>query len=168
MRLGQVAVEQQPTIWVPIGASGSGKSTISRALRQQNPNLLIFSFDDLRHEWYDQENYANAFKQSTEDPQFSAKANQRFLDLISTGKDIFVDNTNLTPKRRRFYLQEARRRGYRAVAIVFDVDLPTIIARQKTRGDKEVPELAVTRQFDSLVPPQMGEFDEILTNKDFS
>jgi gluconate kinase len=41
--------------------------------------------------------------------------------------------------------------------------LNTLIARQKTRGDKNVPEEAVRQQFRALQPPATGEFDEVVT-----
>jgi len=159
MKLKQIT-EKQPTLYVPIAASGSGKSTVCDALVQSNPEMLIFSLDRLRHEWYDPDDYKKAWEASAKDSQFMSKANKLFQEMIKAGKDIFVDNTNLTPKRRSFYLAEANKNNYYTVAITFDIDLETIIARQKTRGDKEVPEKAVILQYESLTPPLHNEFDE--------
>jgi predicted kinase len=156
---------QKPTLWMPIAASGSGKSTYLKKLRETNPNILSFSFDDLRHEWYDKENYGRAFKLSIEDKGFNEKAYNVFRDMIKSGQDIFVDNTNLTAKRRKFYLDLARKHGYRTVGIEMPVpDVELLVARQKTRGDKNVKADAVRDQFSRLEPPQEGEFDEVVVS----
>lgn len=168
MKLLRDLIEQEtkrnPILYVPIAASGSGKSTYLRQLREDNPNILSFSFDDLRHEWYDKEDYGRAFQLSTEDKEFNNKAYKVFRDMVKTGKDIYVDNTNLTAKRRAFYIQEAKRRGYRTVGIEMPVDVETIVARQKTRGDKNVKESAVRDQFARLERPKDGEFDEVIVS----
>lgn len=150
------------TLYMPIAPSGAGKSTYLRKLRAQNPNIQTFSLDDLRHEWYDPKDYARAWKLSTEDKEFANKANQRFVEMVRSDIDIYVDNTNLTPKRRKFYLQLAKKHGYKTVGIVFDVPIETLIARQSTRGDKHVPEEAVRRQAAAFTRPYPGEFDEII------
>lgn len=163
MKLNEIT--QQPTLWMPIAASGSGKSTYLRKLRETNPNVLSFSFDDLRHEWYDKKNYGRAFKLSTEDKDFNKKAYDVFREMIKTRQDIFVDNTNLTAKRRKFYLDLARQHGYRTVAIEMPVpDVELLVARQKTRGDKNVKADAVRDQFARLEKPQPNEFDEIIVS----
>jgi predicted kinase len=83
------------------------------------------------------------------------------MEMIKSGKDLYIDNTNLTPKRRKFYLNLARQHGYKTKAYVLNTDLETLIARQATRSDKRVPEVAVRQQFASMVGPQQGEFDEV-------
>lgn len=164
MKLSEL--NMHPTIWIPIGASGSGKSTFLKKLRTENPDRQIdsFSFDDLRHQWYDQENYARAFRLSTEDKEFNNKAYAVFRQMIKSGNDIYVDNTNLTVKRRKFYIDIARRAGYRVVGIEMPVDLETIIARQQTRGDKNVKADAVRDQYDRLERPAAGEFDRVIVS----
>lgn len=168
MKLLRDLIEQEtkrnPILYVPIAASGSGKSTYLRKLRETNPNILSFSFDDLRHEWYDKENYSRAFQLSTEDKDFNNKAYAVFRQMVKTGQDIYVDNTNLTVKRRRFYIDVAKRAGYRTVGIEMPVDVETIVARQKTRGDKNVKETAVRDQHARLERPRDGEFDEVVVS----
>lgn len=153
---------KQPTIYFPIGPSGSGKSTVYNKLKSKNPNLNVFSLDILRHEFYDKDNYAKAWKMSTEDEEFSNKANKRFFDELNKRKDLYIDNTNLSPKSRKFYLDHAKKKGYRTVAIVFNVDIETLVKRQTTRTDKSVPEEAVRRQHASMVLPQQSEFDIVI------
>lgn len=154
-------LEAQPTLHVPIGPSGSGKTTLYNKIKNENPQVQQFSFDTLRHEWYDKDDYNRAWKMSTEDKEFSNKAQQVFKDLIKSGQDVFVDNTNLTPKSRRFWVDYAKRNGYRTVAYVFNVPVDELIARQDTRPDKKVPAAAVQQQASVVKAPLDGEFDEV-------
>ena len=156
---------RQPVLYVPIGASGSGKSTYLKKLRDVDPDILSFSFDDLRHEWYDKEDYGRAWRLSTEDKEFNNKAYAVFREMIKSGHDIYVDNTNLTVKRRSFYIRLAKQNGYKTVGIEMPVDVETIVARQKTRGDKNVKEDAVRDQYARLQPPADGEFDDVVVSR---
>lgn len=152
----------QPILYVAIGPSGSGKSTVFKKLKEKNPDLELFSWDDLRLKWYDDGSgdYAKAWEKACHDRQFQKKADAVFQDLLKEGKSIYVDNTNLTVKRRKPMIEAAKTLGYQTVGITFDVDLKTLIARQTTRGDKYVNEGAVTQQFNSLQPPVWKEFDK--------
>lgn len=151
------------TLYVPIAPSGAGKSTYLAMMKKSDPNLEVFSLDELRHRWYDAVDYRRAWEKSTEDKQFAEKANKEFLAILNRGQNVYVDNTNLSKKRRRFYLDEAKRRGFRTVAIVFPTTLKTLLDRQKTRGDKTVPDMAVKQQYYSLQLPSFGEFDEVVS-----
>lgn len=148
---------------MPIGPSGAGKSTLWAEL-SNDPGAAFqcFSLDKLRHEWYDPIDYSNAYAKSVDDNEFASKANARFIELIKTGANVYVDNTNLSTKRRAFYLAEAKRRGYKTIAYHLLVTLDDVIKRQQTRIDKTVPEHAVRQQYMSLTVPSIGEFDEII------
>jgi len=153
-----------PVMIMPIAASGSGKST----LQQTNAfpfDMEHYSLDLLRTKWYG-DDYNVAFKRSCEDKKFISNAQREFINLLKDGKNIFVDNTNTSAKRRKFYINEARRRGYRVVAVLLPVDLQTIISRQQTRHDKEVPAEAVRRQYMNLSYPNVGDFDDIVVSGD--
>jgi len=163
MKINEVISPNRPTLYMPIAPSGAGKSTLLRGLQAKIPGIQVFSLDALRHEWYDPNDYERAWAAAAEDKEFANKANQRFAEMIKTGKDLFVDNTNLTPKRRRHYLDQARKRGYKTVAYLLPTDLQTLVARQETRDDKNVPEKAVRQQYMSMVGPKEGEFDEVQT-----
>ena len=141
---------------VMLGPSGSGKSTYRKALDVDQE----FSLDDLRIELYG-DDYTEAFKASTEDKNFRKKANSRFIEMIKTGDNVIVDNTNISKKSRRFYITEARRHGYQVHAIVFPISLQTLLDRQRTRDDKTVPESVVRNMYNKLQMPSYGEFDHI-------
>lgn len=142
---------------LPIGPSGAGKSTLSK----QYPDYNIFSLDALRHEYYHPTDYSVAYAMSTEDSTFANRANTEFLSLIKQGNNVYVDNTNLSLKRRAFYISEARKRGYTIIAVHLLSTIDTLIARQGTRLDKTVPSSAVKQQYMSLYAPSIGEVDQI-------
>lgn len=157
------------TLWMLIGPTGSGKSTITKRILQKvgNSNITdIFSWDELRLRWYDQDNYSNAWELSCRDREFKTKANEEFRNLLELGHNVIVDNTNLTPKRRKFFIQEAKRFGYQTIGVTFDVPLQTLIDRQVTRGDKCVPTHSVIKQFQSYVYPTEHEFDVLMESTD--
>jgi len=119
--------------------------------------------DALRHEWYDLDDYRNAFTLSCEDKEFKNKANKVFADMVKTCKSVYVDNINVSKKNRANYIREARKYGYNVQAILVPVDLQTVIDRQSTRLDKWVPPEAVERQYMCLSLPSLGEVDQIIT-----
>lgn len=165
---------RKPTLIMPIAPSGAGKSTYLNRIKLDTvlatgKEIEVFSLDALRHEFYDADDYATAFQGSIDDKSFEARANARFHADIKrckeTGTDLYVDNTNLSAKRRRWYLDIAKRHGFNTEAVLMPVDLDTIIKRQKTRGDKTVPVEAVKRQFYSLQAPMVGEFDRVIVSE---
>lgn len=151
--------DREKEVHIPIGPSGCGKSTHLNSLG----GCEVFSLDELRHRWYDANDYANAWQMSIKDKSFKHKAQKEFTRMLRDGVDkVYVDNTNLTRKVRRFYVTEAFNRGYKVVAHLFPSDLSTVVARQETRDDKTVPVEAVEQQFWRLQYPLLyGEADEV-------
>lgn len=150
-------LEGRPVLYVLIGASGTGKSTFRNQLNVSHN----FSFDDFRHELYPG-NYDEAWQAAAEDNQFKSKANARFVEMLKSGEHVCMDTAISSTKVRRFYLTEARRKGYWVVGVLFPVDIDTIIARQESRPDKTVAEHIVRSQYMGLQLPSYGDFDEVL------
>lgn len=148
----------QPILHVPIGASGSGKSTLLETLDVPE----VFSLDLMRLELYG-EPYYEAFDKSTKDKHFRSTCNERYRETLRRGKDTYLDNTNTSKKNRRFYITEARNRGFWIRAYLLPIELREAIGRQATREDKTIPVEAVQRQYMGVHLPQIGEFDDIVT-----
>jgi len=145
-----------PILYVPIAASGTGKSTYFNTLTE----VKSFSLDDLRLKWYEG-NYSECFKQACEDKDFKVKANAVFLGMLVCGDDVFVDNCNLSTKSRRFYVDEARKKGYRVVAVTFPISKVELHKRLTNRTDKAIMDNAgiSMSMYDRIQQPSMGEFD---------
>lgn len=160
---------EQPTLYMPIAPSGAGKSTFLRMLKEEKPNIVSFSLDALRHEFYHPTDYKVAYDKAVADKSFEARANARFhkdlKEAFVNKHDIYIDNTNLSAKRRKMYLTAAKKLGFRTIAVMMPVALETLLERQKTRGDKQVPEFAVRQHYNALQTPMIGEFDEIITSR---
>jgi predicted kinase len=153
-------IHNQKTLIMPIAPSGAGKSTLLKKLLKDHPNLHHYSWDALRLEWYDAD-YKKAYQMSVDDPHFNARYMKEFKTQVLAGKTIYIDNTNLSRKRRRPFIDDARKHGYNVIGYVFPIELETVIKRQKTRGDKDVPKDAVKNHYMTLQGPLLGEFDYI-------
>lgn len=152
----------QPILYLACGPSGSGKSTIAAKL-QQHLDMNYFSWDALRLEWYNPDDYADAHEQSCRDKSFKTRLKYAFQNVLKEQKTLYIDNTNLTKKRRKEYIEAGKKFGYTVIGITFDVSLDTLIARQTIRGDKCVPEAVVIQQFKCYQYPTILEgFDSIV------
>ncbi len=147
----------QPIMVIPIGASGSGKSTYRDSVGSE---LIPYSWDDLRLELYNKD-YAIAYKMSTEDDTFIDTAMNRFYEMIKMGKSLYLDNINISKKRRASFINHARSKGYYIKAVLFPCTLNELKIRQHNRGDKCVPEFAVEQHYKATQMPSYGEFDDI-------
>ncbi len=164
--------EDQPRLVMPIAPSGAGKTTLFTRMYQPE-RYGHFSLDEMRFIWTMEQtevpkdldrkgqysfvwNYCNEHEK-----EFKQYWQNDFRSATRRGVNLFVDGTNLSAKKRRFFLTEAENRGYWTTAWLFPVTLETVVDRQTRRPDKLVPERSVKQQYDSLALPQYGEFDEI-------
>jgi len=150
--------DTSPKLFMLIGASGSGKSTFYDLVGVEKEH---FSLDRFRLEWYAPDDYKEAFAKACADKGFMNKANAEYATMLKSGNDVVVDNTNTSKKRRAHYIRQARQAGYYTIGVVFPVSLQDVIDRQRLREDKNVPEEAVRRQYNTLALPSNGEFDDI-------
>ncbi len=153
------SLRESKSLIMPVGPSGCGKSSLYKKLSKVH-KLHHYSWDVLRLEWYDSD-YKKAYQMSVDDPHFNARYMKEFKTQILTGQNIFIDNTNLSRKRRRPFIDDARKHGYNVLGYVFPIELETLYKRQKTRGDKDVPQDAVKQHYMSLQCPLYGEFDHV-------
>lgn len=153
-------MHERKTLIMAIGPSGCGKSTLFRKIASTNPTIHHYSWDALRLAWYDSD-YSKAYQMSVDDPHFNARYMKEFKSLVLAEKSIFIDNTNLSRKRRRPFIDDARKHGYNVLGYVFPIELNSLFKRQKTREDKEIPSDAVRQHYFSLQCPLYGEFDDV-------
>jgi predicted kinase len=160
-----VLPDDAPIMYIPIAPSGAGKSTHLASLRGKHPDMNVFSLDALRHEWYDANDYTKAYEGSVNDKSFEARANARFHAQVKERRPMYIDNTNLSARRRKMYIEAARKNGYRTVAVLMPISLDLLLKRRTSRPDKTVPESAVRQQYNSLQAPLYGEFHTIVVSE---
>jgi len=157
-----------PQLIMPISQAGSGKSSLFKQLHsgksEFNPTNAEFyqhSMDMIREELYGPD-VEVAFKASTEDSDFKQVVQADFIAAVKEERSIYVDNTNLSAKRRRFYITEARRHGYDTMAILIPLSIEEAISRNLNRTNKTIPSNAVWNQYMALSMPMLHyEFDQI-------
>ncbi len=136
-----------------IGISGSGKSTFAREFARQN-KLVYLSSDELRADYGkdedDQEISHIVFKNMR---VFAKKA-------LAQGFSVMLDATFLKPRDRKDYLELANELNLKTVAHFADTSLVVALMRNASRL-RQVPPEIIQNQIQKLVPPQIGEFDEV-------
>ena len=147
------------TLYVLIGAPGSGKSTWAR----NNASLLnasIVSSDQIR----------NAFRSRGLDPlngdEVFAEVERRARDLLEADRSVILDATHYQRKYRRYAIKLAREQRAYSIALWFDIPLEVCRNQNQQRihgifGDEIVPDTILRAIWERLQPPQDGEFDKV-------
>jgi protein phosphatase len=124
-----------------VGAAGSGKSTFAR---RQFPPDAVLSSDDLRRVIA-----GDASDQSRNGAVFRA-LHRAAAARLQRGELVVVDATNIDHHARRPLLAMARGAGVPAIAIVLDLSLSTVLARNAARPGRTVDPGIVRRQHGRL------------------
>jgi predicted kinase len=172
--------DTKPTVYLMIGSPASGKDTIASNLLE---NVSIVSYDKLRVELYKQsfinenklkdlspnELYNNAWKWCNDkriqlnDPMYG-----EIKDLLASGRNVAISNTNMTNKSRKPHIERLRKEyGYtiNIVACFVCVDIIDLWERDENRKDedKSVGEKVITKMYYSFELPTFSEgYDNII------
>mgnify|MGYP000849584666 CR=1 FL=1 len=149
--IGEVEIERKPKLILPVGISGSGKSTWIKA--NTDANTVVVSPDDIRRE------LTGNISDQTKNGQVWALAFQRVADALNNGKNVILDATNVKSedrKRLMNYMKVHVDKPFEGFAKIFSVDPE--VAKQRVRKDIEagvdrsnVPDWAIDRQYQSFV-----------------
>lgn len=92
----------KPTLWVMVGLSGSGKSSIAKEIAEENPNTVIVSSDSIREEltgdYGNQENNEEVFK----------VFHKRIRETLENNTNVIADATNITMRSRRAIIENVK------------------------------------------------------------
>ncbi|HEY4689327.1 MAG TPA: ATP-binding protein [Anaerolineae bacterium] len=147
------------TLYVLIGAPGSGKSTWTRENAGRLGAVTIGS-DDVRND------FRASGRNPTDGDAVFAEVERRARDRLLAGQNVILDATHFLRRYRAYAVNLARQLGARRVAIWFDVPLDECLRRNADRpgsafGSESVPAQVVRKIFERLQPPGSDEFDVI-------
>ena len=84
---------------------------------------------------------------------------------FDTQSKMVIDNTNVSSKERKRYIDLARKNKYKILAYYFESDTKTCLERNKNRKDF-INEIGIKAKFKELEPPSLEEgFDKIVQVK---
>jgi protein phosphatase len=143
--------QKKPKLILPVGISGSGKSTWIKS--QTDPNTIVVSPDDIRRE------LSGNVSDQTNMGKVWALAFTRVTDALNAGKNVILDATNVKSRDRKSlmdYMKVHVDKPFEGFAKIFDVDPE--IAKQRVRKDIEagvdrsnVPDYAIDRQYRDFI-----------------
>lgn len=128
-------------VYLMIGIPGSGKSVLSKKIRNKGTNFIILSSDDIREEL-------------SGTIRFNASNNQRVFEVldarlkksIEDGYDVIVDATNLDEIYRRSYIEIAHSLDAQVFGIVVNTSFVNCLKNNSNRKyDSRVPYKAMIR-----------------------
>lgn len=143
-----------------VGVPTAGKSTFSNDKKYKD--YVRVSSDDILQEVAKerQQSYNTVFKGNI---RFAQIAMMKVLrKAIEDGKNIIIDQTNLTKKSRREKLKLIPPH-YKKTAVYFIVDLKTALQRNTQRPGKVIPPDILERMIDQYELPTLDEgFDQVI------
>ena len=139
---------KQPNVVLPIGTSGSGKSTFIKSLPQEN--LVVIEPDAMRVE------FTGDINDKSKDKEIYIEAANRAIKAIKQGKQVVFDTTNLTKDKRLPFI-EAIKKAIPTANIQYKLmELNPELAKQRikaqiARGENRanVPDSTIDRHAES-------------------
>jgi predicted kinase len=100
-RTDEMLSPQTADVILPIGTSGSGKSTFIKSLPQKN--LVVIEPDAMRVE------FTGNINDKSKDKEIYNEAANRAIQAIKQGKQVVFDTTNLTKDKRRPFIEAIKK-----------------------------------------------------------
>lgn len=139
---------KQPDVILPIGTSGSGKSTFIKSLPQEN--LVIIEPDAMRVE------FTGDINDKSKDKEIYIEAANRAVQAIKQGKQVVFDTTNLTKEKRLPFIETIKKALPNANIQYKLMELNPELAKQRikaqiARGENRanVPDSTIDRHAES-------------------
>jgi len=145
-------------VYVMMGVPGSGKSTYLKKAKEVLPGIEVISRDEIRFSIVQPgEEYFSHEKEVVKELW------KRINETIKEGRDVFIDQTSLTKKSRKYLLEHIS--GYESISIIWvQASLETCLERNELRKGTRayVPRGQIHRMYSQLEEPSFDEgFDSI-------
>ena len=139
-------------LFLMCGVPGAGKSTFLKNHVKKDTSIII-SRDEIRFSIVKPEE--EYFSHEDEVCEIFWK---KINEALASNKDVFVDQTSLTPKSRKWLLQHVN--GYEHANLIWiDEDIQTCLERNEMRRGTRayVPKSAIIRMNEQFIEPSLDE-----------
>lgn len=148
---------KSPYVILLVGPPLSGKSTW---IRNNYSDTLVISRDEIVMELYGSRDYNSAFDK-VDQKEVDRLLRGRLLDASTQKKNVIIDMTNMTSKRRRANLSNFN--GYHKVAVVFPfLSDDEYSIRNKKRIEEENKNIPL-----SIIKSMIQSYQQIQTDENF-
>ncbi len=157
----------KPVCTVMVGLPASGKSTRVREISTMDPDVFVYSTDNLIEEWANGQGWTYDFAFSKYIDKATSEMNRLLDTAIRERMDIVWDQTNLGAKKRSKIINRMRNAGYTIHCETFlfpagDSQRSDWEHRMDNRPGKTIPSKVIESMMDSFVMPTVEEgFDEV-------
>lgn len=145
----------KPILWIMVGLSGSGKSSIAKQIVENHPNTIIVSSDSIREEVF------NNYEDQSHNEEVFKIFHKRIREGLENKSDVIADATNITMKSRRAILENVNGLNIKKIACI----LPKPFCEcKKDNLDRNhpVPDEVLDKQIRRFqIPFEEEGFDEI-------
>lgn len=138
----------RPKLIVCVGVPGCGKSTWAALQKEQNPEIVVVTRDDIREE-YD----ATGGGWSREKEYFVVEEmKRRIVQGLMEGRDVISADTNISPRIHAMLKQIAERCDAVYSLQIFNTTLLECIERDSKReGHKKVGEQKIREYYENFI-----------------
>ena len=127
IEVSKTKTQPQADVILPIGTSGSGKSTFIKSLPQEN--LVVIEPDAMRIE------FTGDINNKSKDKEIYIEAANRAIKAIKQGKQVVFDTTNLTKDKRRPFIEAIKKAIPNANIQYKLMPLNAELAKQRIKAD---------------------------------
>lgn len=150
----------KPTLWVMVGLSGSGKSSVAKEIAENNSNTIIVSLDNIHEEltsdYGDQKNNEEVFK----------IFRKRIREALENNTNVIADATNITMRSRRAIIENIKGIECRKIAYLIPKPFDQCKLDNLNR-QHPVPEEVLDRQIRKFQIPFYEEGWDLIKRRDF-